>query len=48
MKTFNMDSLIAIGTSTAFIYSVVNFVSYAMNTGSIIGLNGAKIPDPIF
>ena len=48
MKTFNMDSLIAIGTSTAFIYSVVNFVSYAMNTGSIIGLNGAKIPDLYF
>lgn len=47
MKTFNMDSLIAIGTSTAFIYSAFNFVSYIVKTGSIIGLGG-KIPDLYF
>ena len=47
MKTFNMDSLIAIGTSTAFIYSIVNFVTYFIKTGSIIGLNG-KIPELYF
>jgi len=43
MKTFNMDSLIAIGTSVAFTYSVVNFLSYVWRTGSIVGLNGEKI-----
>ena len=29
MKTFNMDSLIAIGTSTAFFYSLVQFLIFA-------------------
>lgn len=47
MKTFNMDSLIAIGTSTAFVYSLVNFAVYVANTGSFIGLGG-KIPDLYF
>lgn len=47
MKTFNMDSLIAIGTATAFIYSTFNFVSYIVKTGSLIGLGG-KIPDLYF
>lgn len=47
MKTFNMDSLIAIGTSTAYIYSFVNFISYILKTGSLIGLDG-KIPDLYF
>lgn len=47
MKTFNMDSLIAIGTSTAFIYSLVNYVAYVAKTGSLIGLEG-KIPDLYF
>jgi len=47
MKTFNMDSLIAIGTSTAFIYSFVNFVNYFIRTGSIIG-QGGKIPELYF
>ncbi len=47
MKTFNMDSLIAIGTSTAFIYSIANYINYFIKTGSIIGLNG-KIPDLYF
>lgn len=47
MKTFNMDSLVAIGTSTAFIYSLVNFITYVSKTGSVIGLNG-KIPELYF
>jgi len=47
MKTFNMDSLIAIGTSTAFIYSTVNYAIYYASTRSLIGLNG-KIPDLYF
>ncbi len=48
MKTFNMDSLIAIGTSTAFFYSLVNYAVYAVKNGSLIGLNGMKIPDLYF
>lgn len=48
MKTFNMDSLIAIGTSVAFIYSLINYMLYVSTTGSLIGLNGAKIPDMYF
>ncbi len=47
MRTFNMDSLIAIGTSTAFFYSLINFISYFIRTKSIIGLNG-KIPELYF
>ncbi len=48
MKTFNMDSLIAIGTSTAFFYSLSQFVIYVAKTGSAIGLNGEKIPEIYF
>ncbi len=48
MKTFNMDSLIAIGTSTAFFYSLAQFLNYAISNSSLIGLNGAKIPDLYF
>lgn len=48
MKTFNMDSLIAIGTSTAFFYSLVNFVMYATKNHSIIGVSGEKIPELYF
>lgn len=48
MKTFNMDSLIAIGTSVAFFYSLINFIIYAITKGSIIGLNGEKIPELYF
>jgi len=47
MKTFNMDSLIAIGTSTAYIYSLVNFIVYVVRTGSVIGQAG-KIPELYF
>lgn len=48
MKTFNMDSLIAIGTSVAFIYSAINYINYVTVTGSLTGLNGEKIPDLYF
>jgi len=47
MKTFNMDSLIAIGTTTAFVYSAINYISYAISNKSFIGLMG-KIPDLYF
>lgn len=48
MKTFNMDSLIAIGTSTAFFYSLVYYLIYAISNRSLIGLNGVKIPELYF
>lgn len=47
MKTFNMDSLIAIGTSTAFFYSLINLVNYFIKNDSLIGIGG-KIPDLYF
>lgn len=47
MKTFNMDSLIAIGTSTAYFYSLINYVLYAINHQSLIGV-GEKIPELYF
>ncbi|MBP9718546.1 copper-translocating P-type ATPase [Candidatus Gracilibacteria bacterium] len=37
MRTFNMDSLIAIGTSTAFFYSLYNLISFAVQNGSVLG-----------
>ncbi|MEK7529150.1 MAG: heavy metal translocating P-type ATPase [Patescibacteria group bacterium] len=37
MFMFNMDSLIAIGTSTAYFYSVFNLVSNFIQTKSILG-----------
>ncbi|KKP33485.1 MAG: copper-translocating P-type ATPase [Candidatus Woesebacteria bacterium GW2011_GWE2_31_6] len=48
MKTFNMDSLIAIGTSVAYFYSLINFVGYYATKNSFIGLMGEKIPDLYF
>lgn len=48
MKTFNMDSLIAIGTSAAYFYSLLNFLSYLFKNGSLIGINGVKIPELYF
>jgi Cu+-exporting ATPase len=48
MKTFNMDSLIAIGTSTAFFYSLYNFATYVIANKTVIGVGGAKIPDLYF
>ena len=48
MKTFNMDSLIAIGTSTAYFYSLINFAYYYIRTGSLTGLTGTKIPELYF
>ncbi len=48
MKTFNMDSLIAIGTSTAYFYSLVTFATFAITNKTVIGLNGGKIQDLYF
>jgi len=48
MKTFNMDSLIAIGTSVAFFYSVINYYLYYSVNKTIIGIEGMKIPELYF
>ncbi|MBI5414240.1 copper-translocating P-type ATPase [Candidatus Peregrinibacteria bacterium] len=48
MRTFNMDSLIAIGTSTAFFYSLGNYLVSSFNNFSVLGLNGEKVPDLYF
>jgi len=48
MKTFSMDSLIAIGTLTAYAYSVFELLKYLVETGSAIGLNGMKIGNLYF
>lgn len=48
MKTFGMDSLVAIGTGTAYVYSLVNLIVYFSKTGSFIGVGGEKIPDLYF
>lgn len=48
LKTFDMDSLVAIGTSAAYFFSLVNLILYAVNHHSLIGLDGQKIPDLFF
>jgi len=40
MKTFTMDSLIAIGTSTAYFYSLFNLVSAVLIRGTLLGETG--------
>ncbi len=48
MKTFNMDSLIAIGTSVAYFYSLANLIIHYINTGSIAGIKGEKVTEIYF
>ena len=48
MKTANMYSLIAIGTFTAYAYSLYSYIVYFIQTGSLIGLNSMKISDIYF
>jgi len=48
MKTFNMDSLIAIGTSVAYFYSLFNFVNFYLINRSVVGMGGTKIPELYF
>lgn len=47
-KTFNMDSLIAIGTTTAFLYSVYGLAQYVALHSTLIAPFGEKIPDLYF
>lgn len=37
MATFSMDSLIVIGTTTAYLYSLYNFISHTITEGSVLG-----------
>jgi Cu+-exporting ATPase len=48
VRSFNMDSLVAIGTSAAYFYSLVFYIKYVVQYGSLIGLNGEKIPELYF
>jgi len=48
MKSFNMDSLIAIGTSAAYFYSLAFYLIYAIQNKTLIGLGGEKIPELYF
>lgn len=48
MRTFNMDSLIAIGTSVAFFYSLFNFLNHYLVNRTVLGLGGGKIPELYF
>ncbi len=48
MRTFNMFSLIAIGTLVAYLYSLYSYFTYFQETGTMLGLNGMKIPDIYF
>lgn len=47
-KSFNMDSLVAIGTSAAYFYSVVYYFAYVIHNNSLVGLNGTRIPELYF
>jgi Cu+-exporting ATPase len=48
MRTFNMFSLIAIGTLTAYAYSLYAYATYFRETGSILGLHGMKVENIYF
>lgn len=48
MKTFNMDSLIVIGTSTAFLYSLYEFGRFVVLNRSVLAPMGSKIGDLYF
>lgn len=48
MKSFNMDSLVAIGTSAAYFYSIVFYFIYVIQNNSLFGLGDKKIPELYF
>jgi Cu+-exporting ATPase len=48
IRTFNMDSLVAIGTSAAYFYSLAFYVQYVVQNNSLFGVNGEKIPELYF
>lgn len=48
MRTFNMYSLISIGTATAYAYSLYAYATYFRETGSVLGLHGMKVENIYF
>lgn len=48
IRSFNMDSLVAIGTSAAYFYSLAFYIKYVVQNASLIGLDGKKIPELYF
>lgn len=46
MYTFGMDSLVAIGTSTAFFYSLYNYVAYVFAAGSLFVMSDSGLQSP--
>jgi Cu+-exporting ATPase len=48
MRSFNMDSLIAIGTSAAYFYSLSFYIKYVVENQSLFGVMGQKIPELYF
>lgn len=48
MKTFNMFSLISIGTIVAYIFSIYSYLVFISETWSVVGLNGMKIENIYF
>jgi Cu+-exporting ATPase len=48
LRMFNMDSLIAVGTSAAYFYSLANYVLYAVRHASLVGTGGEMIPELYF
>jgi len=48
IRSFNMDSLVAIGTSAAYFYSLVFYAKYAIQNSSVIGIGAEKIPELYF
>lgn len=48
IKSFNMDSLIAIGISAAFIYSIWQYAIYIIDYKRLVVFPGDKIPDLYF
>ncbi len=48
IRSFNMDSLIAIGTSAAYFYSLAFYIKYVVHNHSLVGINDQKIPELYF
>ncbi|WP_427366437.1 heavy metal translocating P-type ATPase [Candidatus Caldatribacterium saccharofermentans] len=48
LRSFNMDSLIATGTSVAYFYSLGNYLTHAFRHGSLLWVEGTETPHLYF
>ncbi|MGC8971830.1 MAG: heavy metal translocating P-type ATPase [bacterium] len=48
LRIFGMDSLVAIGTSVAYFYSLIVYLNYVLSTGSFIYIHVKEIPHIYF